>query len=261
MKSESDVLEAEAHSLLLVDDAVPVRQRLRRMLEANAPVAAVAEAGTVAEAIAQFDALRPSTIVLDLGLPDGSGLEVLRHVKAATRSCMVIVLTNYAEPETRRYCLEQGADFVFAKADQFDHAVEKARLQGRRAPAGAPAKPPWPLHRATLAVSSPYGLHVRPAALLVNVAQSFKAEIEISYAGQSANAKSIMALLVLGAVPGAEVVVTACGEDGAAALAAIRELFATQFHKVWETAPHDTRLGGGFRIAEILPRPPGAGLC
>ncbi len=73
------------------------------------------------------------------------------------------------------------------------------------------------------------GLHTRSATILVRLTNTFASHIEISVDGISANAKSIMGLLALGARKGKEVWVTARGEDQEAAVAAVVGLIEQGF--------------------------------
>ncbi|MGD9873875.1 MAG: HPr family phosphocarrier protein [Kiritimatiellia bacterium] len=232
MKQEPLIPAAETHSILLVDDAEPIRQRLRKVLDEASAGVIVAEAASVAEAINQYEALKPGTILLDLGLPDGDGIEVLRHAKTADSDCVVVILSNYADPETRKHCAALGADFVFSKSHEFEHAISAVRHASERVLARISRKAgARRLHSANLVVSSPYGLHVRPAAQLVKVAQGFKANIHIAFNGGKADAKSILEVMTLGAEHGAEVAVTAEGGDAAKAIAALEALFAGSFNE------------------------------
>lgn len=87
------------------------------------------------------------------------------------------------------------------------------------------------MRMALLHVSEAAGLHARPAALLVKLAQGFDSAIEVSRDGRKASAKSITGILMLGVDCGSEVVVTAEGRDADEAMAAIEELFACGFHE------------------------------
>ena len=78
-------------------------------------------------------------------------------------------------------------------------------------------------HTQKLVVGNVRGLHARPAAELVRVAQAFQADIVFSGNGKSASAKSVLSLLLLGAAGGTELTVTADGVDAADALIAIRQ--------------------------------------
>ena len=74
-----------------------------------------------------------------------------------------------------------------------------------------------------------YGIHARPAALLVKAAARFPCEIMIEKNGVTVNAKSIMGLLTLEGNHGAKMKIHATGADAAAALDALAELFEKKF--------------------------------
>ncbi len=80
-----------------------------------------------------------------------------------------------------------------------------------------------------VAVLNRYGIHARPAALLVKAATRFRCEILIEKNGVQVNAKSIMGLLTLEGNHGAKMRILATGADAADALAALTELFEKKF--------------------------------
>lgn len=218
-------------SVLLVEDSAPVRQRLRSLMAETGSLHLIAEAATVAEATNLFDTTHPQGVVLDIGLPDGSGIDVLRHVRERNSRCVVIVLSNYLEPETYNRCSELGADFLFSKSDEFEQAIETLRGLSPRTGASAHEMPPAArIRRAKVAVMSPFGLHARPATMLVKLAQAFDSDIQISLNGVTTNAKSILGLLTLDAGYGAEVKVAADGPDAGEAIRAVTQLFECRFH-------------------------------
>ncbi|MBZ4415779.1 phosphoenolpyruvate--protein phosphotransferase [Myxococcus sp. RHSTA-1-4] len=94
------------------------------------------------------------------------------------------------------------------------------------APEPAAAEPP-PVTGPFIQVTSPvpHGLHARPATALVEVTKRFRADITVLHGGRSANGKSLVTLLSLGAVGGSTLTITATGEDARAALTAIRAAF------------------------------------
>ncbi len=73
------------------------------------------------------------------------------------------------------------------------------------------------------------GLHARPAALFVQTAKRYQSEIVVRHGSRSANAKSILSVLTLGASQGAEITVRADGQDAEAALEALQTLTAGNF--------------------------------
>jgi phosphocarrier protein len=83
-------------------------------------------------------------------------------------------------------------------------------------------------------VMNELGLHLRPAGMLVNVANRYKSEITLEKDSEKVNAKSIMGVMMLGAEPNSILVITADGEDAAEAVAAIEQLFTSAFVEVTE---------------------------
>lgn len=73
------------------------------------------------------------------------------------------------------------------------------------------------------------GLHARAAARFVSVASDHQADVEVRFAGQTANGKSIMGLMMLAASQGSRLQVTAEGADAKAALEALASLLAERF--------------------------------
>lgn len=71
------------------------------------------------------------------------------------------------------------------------------------------------------------GVHARPATLLIQTATRFKSDITIEYKGRSVNLKSIMGVMSLGITQGAQVKITASGEDETGALTAITDTMET----------------------------------
>lgn len=78
-------------------------------------------------------------------------------------------------------------------------------------------------------VRNKLGLHARPAALFVQLANKFESDIFIRKGRQKVNGKSIMGLMTLAAGPGSQITVTAQGDDAKKALASIKRLFDSNF--------------------------------
>jgi two-component system response regulator DevR len=106
--------------VFLVDDSTLVRVRLAAMLQDMWEVDKVVEAGTVADALRLLPESKPDVVVVDMRLPDGDGLDVLRAAKQLQPQPTVVVLTNYAYDQLRSTCLEAGADEFLDKRTQFD---------------------------------------------------------------------------------------------------------------------------------------------
>lgn len=106
--------------LFIVDDSLIVRERLVTMLDELAGIDIVGQAENVAEAINTIQRLQPDVVILDIQMPDGSGIDVLRTIKQAEAAPMVIILTNYPYQKHRETCLKAGADFFLDKSIEFD---------------------------------------------------------------------------------------------------------------------------------------------
>ena len=78
-------------------------------------------------------------------------------------------------------------------------------------------------------VLNQYGIHARPAALLVKTASTFRSDVMLEKDGVEVSAKSIMGLLTMEGHQGAKIRISARGEDAAAAVAALADLFERKF--------------------------------
>ncbi|HXT35880.1 MAG TPA: response regulator transcription factor [Chloroflexota bacterium] len=95
--------------IMLVDDHEIVRQGLRALLERREHVHVVGEAGTVAEAVEAGIRLRPDVIVMDVRLPDGTGIEACREIRSECPDVRVLMLTSYADDEAVYAAIVAGA--------------------------------------------------------------------------------------------------------------------------------------------------------
>src|SRR5215218_8577574 len=95
--------------LLIVDDHEVVRQGLVSLLGRNAHFQVVAEAGTAAEAVEQARRFEPDIVVMDLRLPDGSGIEACRDIRAELPRTRVVMLTSYPDEEAVLSAIVAGA--------------------------------------------------------------------------------------------------------------------------------------------------------
>jgi DNA-binding NarL/FixJ family response regulator len=95
--------------VFLLDDHEVVRQGLRALLESGGDIEVVGESGLAVEAAARIPALRPDVAVLDARLPDGSGIEVCRTVRAIDPSVKALILTSYDDDEALFAAIMAGA--------------------------------------------------------------------------------------------------------------------------------------------------------
>ena len=95
--------------LLLVDDHAVVRSGLRMLLENERDVEIIGEAGTASEALEAAVRLKPNVILMDIGLPDMSGIEATREIKRRCPEVSIVALTIHEDEEYFFKMLEAGA--------------------------------------------------------------------------------------------------------------------------------------------------------
>jgi DNA-binding NarL/FixJ family response regulator len=114
-------------SVLLVDDHAVVREGYRRLLERDDSLVVVGEAATAADAI-RFDGdLKPDVIVLDIGLPGVSGIEVLRRIVAHRPEARVLMFSMYGDGIYATRAFNAGARGYLSKASAPDLLVDAVR--------------------------------------------------------------------------------------------------------------------------------------
>lgn len=118
-------------NVFLVEDSAPIRMRLAEMLSDMQGVAIVGEAETPASAIEGILRTHPDSVVLDIQLSGGSGIEVLRKVRSVDPGIVFIMLTNHPNPQYRRICLEAGASYFLDKTSEFENVKEIIAGLGR----------------------------------------------------------------------------------------------------------------------------------
>ena len=95
--------------MFLLDDHEIVRRGLRELLESEGDLTVVGEASTAEEALARIPATKPQVAVLDVRLPDGSGVEVCREVRSRHPEVQCLMLTSYADDEALFSAIMAGA--------------------------------------------------------------------------------------------------------------------------------------------------------
>ena len=142
--------------VLIVDDHEVVREGLRSILNRREGINVVGEAGTVGTAVEEASRLRPDVVIMDVRLPDGSGVEACREIRQENPDTKVIMLTSYADDEavfasilagaagyllkqTRGHALAEAIEAVAQGGSLLDPAVthkvlERVRSLGGRRP-------------------------------------------------------------------------------------------------------------------------------
>lgn len=111
----------------LLDDHEIVRRGLRELLELEDDIEIVGESGSAEEAERRIPALRPDVAILDARLPDGSGIEVCRHVRAVDPSIAGLILTSFDDDRALATAVLAGAAGYLLKDIHGDDLVEAIR--------------------------------------------------------------------------------------------------------------------------------------
>lgn len=117
--------------LLVVDDHEVVRQGLVALLDRREGFQVVAQAGTVAESIAEARRHKPDIVVMDVRLPDGSGVEACRDIRAELPETRVIMLTSYPDEEAVLSAIVAGASGYLLKQIRARDLVSALEAVGR----------------------------------------------------------------------------------------------------------------------------------
>jgi DNA-binding NarL/FixJ family response regulator len=99
----------------VVDDHEVVRQGLVALLDRRVGFQVVAEAGTAAEALEQARRFQPNLVVMDVRLPDGSGIEVCRDIRSELPDTRVVMLTSYPDEDAVLAAIVAGASGYLLK--------------------------------------------------------------------------------------------------------------------------------------------------
>jgi two-component system, NarL family, response regulator DevR len=120
-------METVRTRVMLVDDHEVVREGLRALLNRRPGMAVVAEAGSVAQAIELATKEKPNVVVMDVRLPDGSGVEACREIRSRMPETRMIMLTSYGDDEAIIQSILAGASAYLLKqtrGQQLGDAIE-----------------------------------------------------------------------------------------------------------------------------------------
>jgi DNA-binding NarL/FixJ family response regulator len=113
--------------LVLIDDHELVRHGIRALLESQADLVVVGEAATAAEGVRRIGFDQPDVALLDLDLPDGSGVEVCRRIRSVSPATKVLILTAFADPEALTAARNAGASGFILKRVGDSDLIEQIR--------------------------------------------------------------------------------------------------------------------------------------
>ncbi len=117
-------------TVLVVDDHEVVREGIVSSLDRRESFRVVAQAGTVAEAIAAARRFQPDLVVMDVRLPDGSGVEACREIRSDHPDTRVVMLTSYPDEEAVLSAIVAGASGYLLKETRLRDLVKALETVG-----------------------------------------------------------------------------------------------------------------------------------
>jgi DNA-binding NarL/FixJ family response regulator len=117
--------------VLIVDDHEVVRDGLRAVLRRRAELTAVGEADSVASAIKEARRTKPDVVIMDLRLPDGTGVEACREIRAERPETKVLMLTSYTHEEAVLDSIMAGASGYLLKETRSQALIDAIQRVAR----------------------------------------------------------------------------------------------------------------------------------
>ena len=111
-------------TVIIVDDSPLIVKRLVDMLNELPNLEWIKNAGNYSEGLQLINEHQPRVLLLDINLPDKSGIELLRICKTSNPGTKVIMITNQANEYYRKLCLKLGADYFIDKSKEFEQIAE-----------------------------------------------------------------------------------------------------------------------------------------
>ena len=124
-------MDNDSYRIVLVDDHDVVRAGLRSVFDNARGLDVVGEAGTAAQAIHRVGLDTPDIVVLDVRLPDGSGIDACREIRKRWPTVKVLILTSYADQDALLEAFDAGASGYILKRVDSIGLVEAVRDVGR----------------------------------------------------------------------------------------------------------------------------------
>jgi len=114
--------------VLVVEDSLLIIERILSLLSEAENIKMIIHAANYSESIKMINEISADIVLLDLNLPDKSGIELLKEIKNNHPQMRVIVLTNHASDNYREICTYMGADYFFDKSSDFDKITETINI-------------------------------------------------------------------------------------------------------------------------------------
>ncbi len=113
-------MKNDKKTVLIVDDSILVMERMIPIMEEIENISFVVHAASYQEGLEVLSRLTPDMVLLDINLPDKSGIELLRLIRERRLETAVLMITNNADIYYRNICKKLGADYFLDKSTDID---------------------------------------------------------------------------------------------------------------------------------------------
>ena len=113
-------MKNDKKTILIVDDSILIMERMIPIMEEIENISFVVHAATYQEGLEVLSRLTPDMVLLDINLPDKSGIELLRLIKERQLEIAVLMISNNADPYYRNICKKLGARYFLDKSTDID---------------------------------------------------------------------------------------------------------------------------------------------
>jgi DNA-binding NarL/FixJ family response regulator len=110
--------------VFIADDSIEVRNRLKEMLKENKFIQLMGEAADAEQTIIALRDLKPDVVILDIHMPKGEGMRVLKDIKTIEPGRVVIIFTAFPYPQYCQAYITAGADYFFDKTKDFQKMAD-----------------------------------------------------------------------------------------------------------------------------------------
>ena len=117
-----------AISVMITDDHKMLREGIKQLLEFDSDIKVIDQASTGSECLERVMVNKPDVLLLDINLPDMSGIEVLKEIKKKSKKIRIMMLTVHNEIEYLMECMDAGMDGYILKDSDSDELIKAIKI-------------------------------------------------------------------------------------------------------------------------------------
>jgi DNA-binding NarL/FixJ family response regulator len=124
----------EAIKIFIVDDSELVVERVRALISNIEGLEIIGQATNANDAVEAILKQEPDVVILDIRLIGKNGMNVLKRIKKQHAPPVVIIFTNYPDPQYRKKCREFGAEYFFDKVTEIESFIKVLKMLAQDSP-------------------------------------------------------------------------------------------------------------------------------